>query len=610
MVLPAGVLVTLAVRVNRQEAELAEKRLGDERRDATEQLRRELAARLDAIRLQEANRLAAQGPAPAGMRTKDSPVLFTAAIEEERLVPPWSQRDPPGRPTAAFLAYQHEGEAREFLGEDYTGATAIYRRALTSARSPDERCRAQLWLGRALLKARSSEASGIYKQMLDHCESLRDEDGISYGLYAAERLLNAALDGEAARAYVLNQSKAGHWRAPTELHLLRSLLAGVHTPEAESARVTLTSDIDEGEAILALASDIHRLRRLDASVHSGGPPEWIAHGGEPWFVTVISSDPFQARPTLLAVSSAKVLPPGVRLVTSSRSPPLGEGFPGLYVEWPPERFVTSRAFPHKLLMAGVVTILGVTLLSGYLLLRDVDRDVQLAEMRARFVSSVSHELKTPLTSIRMFAETLALGRHRTNLDRSEYLHTIVNESERLSRLVDNVLDVTRIEEGRRIYQMQPVSLAEVVDSAVRAVQYPLSQQGFQLDLDVANDLPPVTADRDALQQALLNLIANAMKYSGDSRTIALRLRRQEGDAAIDVIDRGIGIDESHQDQIFEKYYRVRSTDTDRVPGAGLGLTLAMHAVAAHGGRLLVSSALGRGSTFTVRIPFARQDTAV
>jgi signal transduction histidine kinase len=261
-------------------------------------------------------------------------------------------------------------------------------------------------------------------------------------------------------------------------------------------------------------------------------------------------------------------------------------------------------------MTGIVTILGVTLLSGYLLLRDVDRDVQLADMRARFVSSVSHELKTPLTSIRMFAETLALGRHRTNLDRSEYLHTIVNESERLSRLVDNVLDVTRIEEGRRIYQMQPVSLADVVDSAVRAVQYPLSQQGFHLDLDVADDLPLVTADRDALQQALLNLIANAMKYSGQSRTIALRLRRENRDAAIEVIDRGIGIDESHQDQIFEKYYRVRSTDTDRGPGAGLGLTLAMHAVAAHGGRLQVSSALGRGSTFTVRIPFARQDTIV
>jgi hypothetical protein len=210
------------------------------------------------------------------VRSKNSPVLFTAAIEEERLVPPWSRRDPPGRPSAGFLAYQHEGEAREYLGEDYAGAAAIYRRALTSAQSPDERCRAQLWLGRALLKARSSEASGIFRQMLDRCESLWDEDGISYGLYAAERLLNAALDGEAARAYVLNQSTSGQWRAPTELHLLRSLLAGVRTPEAESARVALTSDIDDGEAVLALANDIRRLRRLDASVHSGGAPE--CHG--------------------------------------------------------------------------------------------------------------------------------------------------------------------------------------------------------------------------------------------------------------------------------------------------------------------------------------------
>ena len=129
-------------------------------------------------------------------------------------------------------------------------------------------------------------------------------------------------------------------------------------------------------------------------------------------------------------------------------------------------------FPASFWVLGIALILGITLFSGFLLLRDIHREVRIAEMRARFVSSVSHELKTPLTSIRMFAETLSLGRHGTSQAREEYLETIVNESERLSRLVDNVLDFTRIEEGRRIYQMQRISLADVVRSAARALYQP------------------------------------------------------------------------------------------------------------------------------------------
>ena len=160
-----------------------------------------------------------------------------------------------------------------------------------------------------------------------------------------------------------------------------------------------------------------------------------------------------------------------------------------------------------------------------------------------------------------------------------------------------------------MYQMQRVAPADVVYSAARAIQYPLAQQGFHLRVDVDDGLPALTADPDALEQALLNLIANAMKYSGESRDIALRLLRRDGDASIEVSDSGIGIHEQEQERIFEKYYRVQSAETARIPGAGLGLTLVRHAVAAHGGRLLVSSALGRGSTFSMRIPFAREGGA-
>jgi two-component system phosphate regulon sensor histidine kinase PhoR len=173
--------------------------------------------------------------------------------------------------------------------------------------------------------------------------------------------------------------------------------------------------------------------------------------------------------------------------------------------------------------------------------------------------------------------------------------------------VDNVLDFARIEQDRKIYQMQSICLADVVRSATQAMQYPLARQNFELHVDVEANLPSLIADPDAMEQAILNLLANAMKYSGESRQIDLRLRRDSDEAVIDVTDRGLGIAEENRHRIFEKFYRVRSAETDRVPGAGLGLTLAMHAIKAHGGRLLVSSTLGMGSTFSIRLPLMKEE---
>jgi len=248
-------------------------------------------------------------------------------------------------------------------------------------------------------------------------------------------------------------------------------------------------------------------------------------------------------------------------------------------------------------------------MSGYLLLHSVNRELQTAEMRSHFVASVSHELKTPLTAIRMFAETLALGRTRDDSTRSEYLNTIVSESERLTRLVESVLDFSKIEQGKKIYRMRPTELPDVVRSAAKAMQYPLAQQGFDLNVRIDEELPSVSADADALEQAILNLLSNAMKYSSNSRQIELCCSRLNGNAVITVTDRGIGISHNDQPRIFEKFYRVRSSDTDLIAGTGLGLTLVKHIAQAHGGSVDVESAPGKGSTFSIRIPVPPEATA-
>jgi signal transduction histidine kinase len=259
-----------------------------------------------------------------------------------------------------------------------------------------------------------------------------------------------------------------------------------------------------------------------------------------------------------------------------------------------------------LVLAALAVALAVTLFSGFLLARDVRRELRLSELRAQFVASVSHELKTPLTAIRMYTEAMQLEEDLERQVRIQYLDTIAQETGRLSRLVDNILDFARIEQGRKTYRMASVLLADVVEDAARTIAYPMSQSGFRLSMDMDRDMAPISGDRDALEQAVINLLSNAVKYSGEAREIGLKLARDDGDAVITVRDEGIGIPAHEQARIFEQFYRVPSPENDRLPGTGLGLTLVDHIVKAHGGRVTVESQPGRGSLFTIRLPLGRQ----
>ncbi|HEY2382765.1 MAG TPA: HAMP domain-containing sensor histidine kinase [Terriglobia bacterium] len=609
ILIPTAVLITLAMRLARQDAELAEKRSADQRRDALDELRRELAARLETIKLQELTRLSGESASrevPAG----DFPVLFVAPLVQNRLILPWESTAPPAAEPEEFLQKQKEAEAREFLGNDFSGAFQAYTQAQAASSNPSGQCASSLSAARVLIKGeRKPEAAAIYRSMLEKCASVEDADGMTFALYAAERLISLDLDSNPAREYIIKRVRSLRWLPPVQAYLMQSLLRDAASAEAKQAGDRLTSEIHDVEQILALANDLSRLGRIDFPFHANpGQSVWLAYGDEPWLITVMSTASF-APPVVLAISSKKVSPPGVTFTAakSATSLPLGDGFVDLDVEWPAGRFAPATTVPPFLYAAGIVLILSVTLFAGYLLLRDVSREIEVAEMRSHFVASVSHELKTPLTAIRMFAETLAMGRATDERTRSEYLQTVVNESERLSRLVDNVLDFSRIERGKKIYRMQPVSLPEIVRAAAKTMQYPLTQQGFALTVSIEEQFPAVRADADALEQAILNLLANALKYSGDAREIELHLDHSKTDAIIKVVDRGIGIAGEDQNRIFEKFYRVRSAHAEGVPGTGLGLTLATHIVKAHGGRIEVSSEVGHGSTFYICLPLEQPE---
>jgi signal transduction histidine kinase len=606
-VIPTAVVVLLVFRVARQENELSQRKSAEARREALDQLRRELSARLQAIRLEEVNRLIGE----SGRKLPpDSPIVFVAPIEQDRMILPWenTRTSPPPRPE--FARIQSEGETLEFQRNNPEAAKAMYQRALEVAHGPLERCAALLRLGRVYLRTRlPDQTDSADYAIFNECGDLTDDDGMPFALYAADRLLSEQGNTVGAQEFVVGWASTRRWRTPNEAYMLQSLLRKISSSAAGEQARKLTSEIRDIEQITALAQNLDdHLGKLQRAFRSApGDLSWMGYGDEPWLVTIVSPTSFAA-PVIMAVSSRKVVPTGVtlRLTPSPEAVTLGDGFLDLLVEWPAGRFTSPPGMPPTLYGAALFVVLGAVLLAAYLLLRDVHREAETAEMRSHFVASVSHELKTPLTSIRAHAETLLMGRAETSETTSEYLKTIVSESERLTRLVESVLDLSRIEQGSKTYRMQSTCLGQVVRSAAKTMEYPLSQLGFTLTISSDDTEPTLLADADALKEAILNLLGNAVKYSGESRCIEMRMGSAPKEAFVDVVDHGIGIPAEEQGRIFEKFHRIQSAETQGIAGTGLGLALALHVVEAHKGRIDVLSTPGRGSTFSVRIPLAEQ----
>jgi signal transduction histidine kinase len=240
----------------------------------------------------------------------------------------------------------------------------------------------------------------------------------------------------------------------------------------------------------------------------------------------------------------------------------------------------------------------------FLVYSNVRRELHLSRLKSDFVANVSHELKTPLALIRLFAETLELGRVPTEEKAKQYYRVINKESQRLTQLINNILDFSRIEAGRREYRFAPTDVGRVVNEVVDAYRFQIEQQGFALEVDVPEGLPEVQLDKEALGQALINLVNNAIKYSQDEKQIRIAVREQSGRLLLSVADRGIGIAKSEQKKIFEKFYRAENSLVHDTKGSGLGLSLVRHILDAHGGAVEVESAPGKGSTFTLALPLA------
>ena len=266
-----------------------------------------------------------------------------------------------------------------------------------------------------------------------------------------------------------------------------------------------------------------------------------------------------------------------------------------------EELVRERFYRNLALLV----LLDVMILVGaWFLFRTVRREMQLARMQSDFVSSVSHELRTPLSLIRMFGETLEMGRVQSEEKKQEYYSTIVRETERLTGLVNNVLSFSRMESGKKAYQLTRVNLNSVITQVLSSYQSQLNYLGFTVQAELCDAPPDIMADPEALSEALLNVVDNALKYGRDQKWIRIRTGHTDRRVYVDVEDHGIGIAAEDQPKIFEKFYRVPGELMQKTRGSGLGLTLVQHIMDAHNGEVTVKSRVGEGSTFRLSFPSA------
>ena len=253
----------------------------------------------------------------------------------------------------------------------------------------------------------------------------------------------------------------------------------------------------------------------------------------------------------------------------------------------------------------ILACLSLLIIGGLVLTKHiVSKEMALARLKSDFVSNVSHELRTPLALIRLYAETLELGRITTREKKQQYYRIIRKESERLTALINNILDFSRIEAGRKEYEFRETDIADLVRNTLDSYRYQIEQQGFAFEESIDATLPKVRVDREAIARALVNLVNNALKYSTDEKFLGVKLYGEDGVLKLEVADRGIGIARRDQSKIFEKFYRTGDPLVHNTKGSGLGLSLVRHITQAHGGEIAVESTPGKGSKFTLSLPLA------
>jgi signal transduction histidine kinase len=539
-------------------------------------------------------------------------------------------KDPPATTFAA-------GETLEFRQKDYAGAIASFRRL---ALSPDPliRAGALLRLGRNLIRGGEPEAALAVYDDLGKLGTARIE-GIPADLLARRARLivledlhqNAQLRREAER--LLQDLYRHRWiLSASAYHFYVQEVSQRLGPDSEALSAVRMRE----QAYLALATAVEeawgqwQAGRREQNSPSGGARSFISNGrpvllmwrtGSEHMVALVAGPLFfgqhwlaSLRPWLepervkLALTDAEG-----RSVFGQTTSNAGSQVQRSTVEtklpWTvhaasadPAADLAQLAARRRLLLAGLGLMAVVILAGGYFVVRATTRELAVARLQSDFVAAVSHEFRTPLTSMRQIAELFARGRVPDEDRRQKYSEILLRETERLHRLVENLLDFGRMEASAHEYRLEPLDAAALVRGVVDEFQEEVAARDYRIELSEQASVSTVRGDPEALRRALWNLLDNAVKYSPECRTVWVEVSPQDKHLSIAVRDRGLGIPAEEQREVFKKFVRGASSKTAGAKGTGLGLAMVDHIARAHRGKVLVQSEPGAGSTFTLLLP--------
>ncbi len=539
--------------------------------------------------------------------------------------------DPPGgllyypvipdaeEPAAATFA---AGEALEFQQNNPVQAAALFRE-LTRSQDPLVRAGAWLRLGRNLRKAgRAEEALQAYDELARFGRT--PVLGLPAELLAREAR-GTVLEAAGKRDDLLKEASllrsalwSGRWsllRPAWEYHLKEAERWLGTDPMKEGERntlaLTIAADSIYGQWLTEPESKGRRLLKIE------GRPVLFSWAGTPDRLTAVLAGPgylgskwrealrsgnvqgalINAEGQVMIGSFNKSDPQAVRPAPATRLPGT------LYATSPDPGAAASGVVGRRRLLFFSLAVLGLFLLAGsYFIWRSIDRERAVARLQSEFVSAVSHEFRTPLTSLRQLSEMLAKGRVPTADQRQKSYDILTRESERLQKLVESLLDFGRIEARAFRYRFEPTEPVAWAAEVIAEFREKAAALGYRVEQTLAGELPLIRADRQALGLALRNLLDNAVKYSPDCRTVRVEMAPERGRLAIRVRDQGLGIPLPEQKEIFKKFVRGTGSRAARIPGTGIGLAIARHIVEAHDGEIRLESEPGKGSTFTILLP--------
>ncbi|MGD8540196.1 MAG: HAMP domain-containing sensor histidine kinase [Candidatus Aminicenantes bacterium] len=639
ILLPGAFLGVFALRVLRQEEQFVRQRTRERMERVAREIGNELA--LEFSRWEEAIRLASREGSldadsfpdiirevfkqPGGglllLKSEEGLEIFPSSALPYMFVHAPALRIPTSRLPASFV----RAESLEIGRKDYRRAILAYRGLLESG---DAELRPLLLqrLARTLRKAgKLDEAASVYRE-------LQQMDAIWIGglpsdliarfelcSLAAERNNNAELASRALALY--RDLTAGKWilDKPRYLYYSDRCRSWCQKSPVEDIEFNRLRMVEENK--LALSSAVEKLLNEPKRVlYSKTETHLTFWKSNPLRAVVLSESLLEAHwwPRIILTqgedleavlysadghalfgSTPAVTPPFALMYDVSI-----DEMPWRIQVWPREpAMIYADIRQRQNLSVAILAFVVVFLLFGsYFTVRIVRRELEIARMRADFVSTVSHEFRSPLTGIRQLGEMLLDGRATEKMKQREYFKMIVQESNRLTRLVENILDFSRMEEGRKEYRFEPLDTSRWLRSLVSDFEAGIVTEGMKVETEIPEGLPSISADSEALGSAVHNLLDNAVKYSPGARTVWLDAESVGGEVRIVVRDRGVGISELDRKHIFDRFYRTDGEISRRIKGAGLGLSLVRHIVRAHGGRVEFESQEGEGSTFSIRIP--------